>query len=110
MIVVVSVSVAGKVTEVAIRLHNSKRISMVNSEFSLARWSARGKGAPTARMSAGTSTVSDAPVKSVLVPVSLTSSLDEWMPQPSVVPVLNRVYVWPLHDIAITNIAITNIA
>ena len=95
MIVVVSVSVAGKVAEVAIRLHYSKRISMVNSEFSLARWSARGEGPPTARMSAGTSTASDAPVESVRVPVSLTSSssLDEWLPQPSVVPVLNRVYV-----------------
>ena len=95
MIVVVSVSVAGKVTEIAIRLHNSKRISMVNSEFSLARWSARGKGPPTAKISARTSTASEAQVESVRVPVSLTSSLDldEWMPQPSVVPVLNRVHV-----------------
>jgi len=70
MIVVVSVSVAGKVTEVAIRLHNSKRISMVNSAFSLARWSARGKGAPTARMSAGTSTVSDEPSQTLTSTVS----------------------------------------
>ena len=92
LIVVVSVSAAGKGTEVAIRLHNSKRGSMVNSEFSLARWSARtGKGPPTSRMS-GSSTGSDAPVESVRVAVSPTPSvIHEWVPQPSVLPVLNRV-------------------
>jgi len=97
LIAVASITVAGKATDIAIRLHNSKREESVRpestgvSEEELGGSAKAGKRPPTC-LKSESSTISEPTFASCRVQVSPTPSpLDESIPTPSVFLALNRI-------------------